>query len=90
MESAQYHFDIFNSIVLGGIIQGLIFGIVVFTSKKYRDISTLLLATLIVVFSLNNLQYYLVSTWIIKTSFSYSYIWTPGSLSWGRCFIFMV
>jgi len=34
METAQYHFDIYNSIILGGIIQGLIFGIVVANSKN--------------------------------------------------------
>jgi len=88
METAQYHFDIYNSIILGGIIQGLIFGIVVANSKKYRDTSTLLLAALIVAFSLNNLQYYLTSTGLITTKFGYSVIWQPGQLVLGPLIYF--
>lgn len=86
METTQYHFDIYNSIVLGGIVQGLIFGAVVFTSKKYRDPSTLLLAALIVVFSLNNFQYYLSSTNLLLTRNFYNYVWTPGQLIMGPLF----
>ncbi|MCF6131209.1 helix-turn-helix domain-containing protein [Flavobacterium wongokense] len=80
METTQYHFNIVNSIILGGIIQGLIFGYIVFTSKKYRDTATFLLATLIVVFSLNNLNYYLASTWLVKSRYLYGITWTPGQL----------
>lgn len=80
MEATQYHFNIVNSIILGGIIQGLIFGYIVFTSKKYRDTATFLLAALIVVFSLNNLQYYLASTWLVKNRYLYGITWTPGQL----------
>ena len=86
MESTHYHFDIYNSIVLGGIIQGLIFGVVVASSKKYRAPSTLLLATLIVVFSLNNLQYYLTSTNLLLSEHFYNYVWTPGQLAMGPLF----
>jgi AraC-like DNA-binding protein len=81
METTQYHFDIYNSLVLGGIVQGLIFGVVVATSKKYRDTSTLLLAALIVVFSLNNLQYYLAVTWLVKNRYLYGVTWTPAQLA---------
>lgn len=83
MESAQYHFNIVNSIILGGIIQGFIFGYIVFTSKKYRAPATFLLATLIVVFSLNNLNYYLASTWLVKNRYLYGITWTPGQLIMG-------
>ncbi|UPT71776.1 MAG: hypothetical protein M0D53_05535 [Flavobacterium sp. JAD_PAG50586_2] len=86
MESSQYHFNIYNSIVLGGIIQGLIFGVVVATSKKYRDTSTLLLAVLILVFSLNNLQYYLWSTGLMDEAFGYEVVWTHGQLIMGALF----
>ena len=86
MQDTQYHFDIYNSLILGGIIQGLIFGFVVATSKKYRDTSTLLLAVLIVVFSLNNFQYYLTSTSLLKSSSFYNIFWTPGQLAMGPLF----
>ena len=53
------NFNFFNSIILTGIIQGLIFGIVVAGSKKYRSPATLILAAFIVSFSLDNCQYLL-------------------------------
>ncbi|MEO1030561.1 MAG: AraC family transcriptional regulator [Bacteroidota bacterium] len=53
------NFNIFNSLILAGVIQGFVFGLVVWTTKKYKSTSNYLLATLIVVYSLNNLQYYL-------------------------------
>lgn len=88
METTAYHFDIYNSIILGGIIQGLIFGFVVGFSKKYRSTSTLILATMIVVFSLNNLQYWLTATWLIKNRYMYGIIWTPGQLTMGPLLYF--
>lgn len=88
MESAQYNFNIFNSLILAGIIQGLIFGIVVASSKKYRATSTLLLAALIVVFSLNNLQYYLATTWLVRNRYLYGISWTPGQLVMGPLLYF--
>ena len=45
--------------MLAGIIQGLIFGVVVASSKKYRWPATLTLAAFIVSFSFDNLQYFL-------------------------------
>jgi AraC-like DNA-binding protein len=86
--AAHYHFDIYNSLILAGIVQGLLFGIIVFFSKKYRYTSTLLLASLIVLFSLNNLQYYLTSTNLVKSSWSYTHVWTPGQLFMGPLFYF--
>jgi len=53
------NFNIFNSIILAGIIQGLVFGAVVACSKKYRSPSTLILAAFIVSFSFDNFQYFL-------------------------------
>ena len=80
MEATHYHFDIYNSLILAGIIQGLIFGMVVAFSKKYRDTSTLILAATIVIFSLHNLQYYLTATWLVKNRYMYGIFWTPGQL----------
>lgn len=59
------NFNIFNSIILAGVIQGFIFGAVVLWSKKYKHKSVLFLVALIVTYSLNNLQYYIVDIgWI--------------------------
>ena len=53
------NFNIFNSLILAGVIQGFVFGVVVWFSKKYKSRSNYILAALIVVYSLSNLQYYL-------------------------------
>lgn len=76
-----YNFNIYNSLILAGIVQGLIFGIVVSSSKKYRDTGTLILAALIVAFSLSNLQYYLANTHLVKNRYLYGITWTPFQLA---------
>lgn len=76
-----YEFNIYNSLILAGIVQGLIFGIVVSSSKKYRDTGTLILAGLIVAFSLSNLQYYLANTHLVKNRYLYGITWTPFQLA---------
>lgn len=83
-----YDFNMYNSIILTGIVQGLVFGFVVFSSKKYRAKSTLLLGILIVVFSLTNLQYYLGDTAIITTRQLFGIIWFPGQLLSGPLLLF--
>ncbi|WP_309641474.1 helix-turn-helix transcriptional regulator [Flavobacterium sp.] len=84
-----YDFNMYNSIILTGIVQGLVFGIVVFSSEKYRRASsTLLLGILIVVFSLTNLQYYLGDTAIITTRQLFGIVWFPGQLLSGPLLLF--
>ncbi|MDT0557024.1 AraC family transcriptional regulator [Ichthyenterobacterium sp. W332] len=53
------NFNIFNSIILAGVIQGIIFGAVVLWSKKYKHKSVFFLASLIITYSLSNFQFYL-------------------------------
>lgn len=52
------HFNLYNSLMLAGIIQGVIFALVVLCSKKYRAPGTMLLGAFILSFSLDNLQFY--------------------------------
>jgi len=79
----HYNFNLFNSLTLGGIVQGLLFGVVVASSKKYRDTGTLLLAALIVAFSLNNLQYYVADAHLVRLRYLYGITWTPLQLLLG-------
>lgn len=74
------NFNIFNSIILAGIIQGFLFGILVATSKKYKSTATCFLVALIVVFSLNNLQYYLQDCGIITSETLFTIIYVPYQL----------
>ncbi|MEZ4792211.1 MAG: helix-turn-helix domain-containing protein [Gelidibacter sp.] len=51
-------FNLFNTLILIGTIQGVIFGGVVFFLEKYRSRANCFLVALIIMVSLNNLQYY--------------------------------
>lgn len=53
------NFNIFNTLILVGIIQGFIFGVAVLLLPKYRNRSNYFLVALIISVTLNNLQYYL-------------------------------
>ena len=74
------NFNIFNSIILAGVIQGLLFGIIVFLSKKYKNKSVYFLTTIIVIYSLSNLQFYLQDVGFISYDDLLSYYYIP----WGN------
>jgi len=65
---------------MAGIVQGLIFGFIVAFSKKYKASATGFLAALIVIFSFNNLQYYLVDTGIISADTFFEIVFVPYQL----------
>lgn len=71
------NFNIFNSLIVAGIIQGFIFAVVVLTSKKYKARSTLILTSLIVIYSLGNLQYIIPDLGLISLVDMYKYIYLP-------------
>jgi len=84
------NFNLFNSIILAGICQGLVFALVVFCSKKYSATSTRLLATLILAFSLNNLGYYLLDIWWISREGFFRYLYFPNALLSAPLFYYYV
>jgi len=71
------NFSLINSLILVGIIQGFIFGIVYLSSNKYRNKVTLFLTLLIISFSYNNLQFYLQNTEILSGLKMYRTIYLP-------------
>lgn len=71
------NFNIYNSLMLVGAFQGIIFAAVIFLSKKYRTRSLFFLASLILVISLNNFQYYLLDTHLIDGQFFFGVIYIP-------------
>ena len=79
--AAQLHFNIFNSIILAGIFQGIVFAMVVFFSRKYNTFkSTLFLAAIILSFSLSNLGYYVRDINLITVTQFYIYCYFPFPL----------
>jgi len=73
------NFTIYNSLIIAGIIQGLIFGVIVLSSKKYRSKSIFYLVLLILAYSLGNLQYLLADVGLMTHVKMYSYVWLPIS-----------
>lgn len=81
------NFNIFNSLILTGIVQGIIFAFVVGTSKKYSVPGTLILAAFILSFSLDNLQYYLEDVGLITEHELWSIYFIPFQLLSGPLFL---
>ena len=71
------YFNIYNSLIIAGIIQGFVFAIVVLLSKKYRSKSTILLTALIVIYSIGNLQYVLAEMDVLSELDMYKYMFLP-------------
>ena len=74
------NFNLFNSILFAGILQGFIFAFIVLSNKKYKKRSTYYLAALIISFSLNNLQYYISDVGFLSNDAFYKYIYNPWCL----------
>ncbi len=74
------NFNLYNSVLFAGILQGIIFTIVVLINKKYNHKSNFYLAALISSFSLNNLQYYCADIGLYDSTFFYNYVFIPFCL----------
>jgi len=70
-------FNIYNSLILAGVVQGFIFGVIVSFSEKYRAKSTLFLVALIVSYSMGNLQYLLPDIGAMTLQKMYSFVYLP-------------
>ncbi|RLD26517.1 MAG: hypothetical protein DRI75_11560 [Bacteroidetes bacterium] len=71
------NFNIFNSLIFAGVLQGFIFVLVVLSSKKYKDKSTFFLLALISAYSFGNLQYLLPSIGLMLNTEMYKYVYLP-------------
>ena len=56
------NFNIFNVIIISGVIQGFIFSLIALTQKKYVTNNTIYLGLIVLFLSLSNLQYWLLDT----------------------------
>ena len=69
--------NIYNSLILAGIIQGFIFIIVVSLSKKYNHEIIRYLMALVLCITLENLQFLLVDIKVINYDILYNYLYFP-------------
>jgi hypothetical protein len=78
MPANAFNFNIYNTLILLGILQGVFFVLAVLFSKKYnKAASTRFLAAIILSFSANNLSYYLKDINAITVSEFYIYLYYP-------------
>ena len=73
----QMNFNIFNSLIFAGVLQGFIFVIVIISNKKYKARSTFFLLAIILTYSLGNLQYLLPSIGLMPIAEMYKYVYLP-------------
>ncbi len=84
------NFNIFNSLILAGIIQGFIFAAVVLFTKKFRVKSTLFLLAIILAYSLGNLQFLLPDIGVISLNKMYNFVYLPWASLIGPLLYFYV
>ena len=71
------NFNIYNTLIIAGIIQGFIFVLIVLSSKKYRSKSTLFLTALVFSYSAGILIYILPDIGVITLVEAYRYFFIP-------------
>lgn len=72
--------NIFNIIIICGIVQGLIFSAIVLTKKRYQKNSYKYLALLVLTISLSNLYYWFKDTGISNNYYYYRLTYLPYDL----------
>lgn len=80
MGEETLNFNIWNSIILAGLLQGFTFIYIVLSQKKYRVKSTYYLTALLFTFSYSNLIYYLEDTNLITFQIMHRYFMFPFAL----------
>lgn len=71
------NFNIYNCLIIAGIIQGIVFFLIVLFSRKYKDNSTIALGFLVLSYALGNLQYILADVGLLSLISMYIYIYLP-------------
>ncbi len=82
--------NIYNLIIFAGIIQGIIFGIIVLFSKQYKSKTNRYLALTIIALSLSNLNYWFWDTKIGEIYFITDILYFPFQLVFPACFLIYV
>lgn len=71
------NFNIFNLIIISGVLHGLIFSSIIITQKKHISNNTLYLGVTVLFLSLSNFQYWLIDTGITNKYKFLSYVFIP-------------
>ncbi len=69
--------NIFNIIIISGVVHGIIFSVLVTTQKKFITNNTIYLALVVLFLSLSNLQYWILDIGLIEKHPIIKYIYFP-------------
>ncbi len=82
----ETNFNFFNSLIVSGCIQGILFAVVVLVNKKYKSRSNYFLAQVILYLSLSNLYFWGYDTKLSESSYNYNFLYFPWYLLILPCF----
>ena len=74
------NFNFYNSLILAGIVQGLIFGVAALQQPRLRHQSSYFLLAIVLVYSLSNLQFYICDIGAASYEDMFRYFYVP----WGN------
>lgn len=69
--------NLYNTLMLAGLIQGFIFVLLVSFSKRFKNPSIRYLSLLILILSITNLQYFINDARVVSTRFFFDYLYLP-------------
>lgn len=84
------NFNIFNTLILSGIIQGLIFFVAVISSRKYKSTANTFLAFNVLFLSISNLNYYALDVWLTLKFQILIFLHVPWALALAPSFYYYV
>jgi len=84
------NFNIFNTLILSGVLQGLIFFVAVISNKKYKSKANTFLALNVLFLSISNLNYYSWDVGLWKKFPLLVYLHIPWALALAPCFYYYV
>ena len=84
------NFNIFNTLILSGVLQGFIFFIAVISNKKYQSKANSFLAYNVLFLSISNLNYYAWDVGLMEKIPALTFLHIPWALALAPCFYLYV
>ena len=84
------NFNIFNTLILSGVLQGVIFFIAVISNKKYQGKANSFLAFTVLFLSISNLNYYCWDVGLMEKVPALTFLHIPWALTLAPCFYLYV
>lgn len=84
------NFNIFNTLILSGVLQGVIFFIAVISNKKYKGKANSFLAFTVLFLSISNLNYYFWDVGLMENVPALTFLHIPWALTLAPCFYLYV